>query len=125
MKNKDKYKQFLAEVRGNICSSDAPWEEAVCRGKPCTGCIHRFLEWVDKDCVFISSVERAFLSNINDLYKYIGRDGVGDLWLFENEPRLDDGFFENNGGRFYKLPDFIAEEVNGVERESIHLISEL
>lgn len=125
MKNKDRYKDYIANHAGNMCIYNTPWEEDVCEDKPCMGCIFRFLEWMEKDCVFISSVERAFLSNINDLYKYIGRDGVGDLWLFENEPRLDDGIFENNVGRSYKLPDFIAEEFKGIEKESIYMISEL
>ena len=45
--------------------------------------------------------------------------------MFEKTPRLIDGIFESNDGRIYKFPDFIAGEFNGVERESIHLISEL
>ena len=84
----------------------------------------------------ISKVERDFLTNVSDIYKYIGRDTAGDLWLFENEPKMNDGIFENeprmsdrifenNGGWAYKLPDFIAEEFKGIEIESVYMISEL
>lgn len=125
MKNKDVYNDYIANHQGNMCASRTPWEEDVCRGKGCGGCIFRFLEWLEKDAAIISNVERGFLSNVNDFYNYIGRDAVGDLWLFENEPRMNDGVFENNGGRIYKLPDFIAEEFKGIERERIYMISEL
>lgn len=125
MKNKDMYAEYLAKFNGTICRNGTPWDEVVCRGKPCEGCINRFLEWLEKDCCIISKVERDFLANINDLYNYIGRDIAGDLWLFENEPRLIDGLFENKRGRVYKLPDFIAEEFNGIERETCYMIAEL
>lgn len=125
MKNKDKYNKFLMEFDGIVCSDGTPWNEAVCRGKPCEGCIYRFSKWLDEDCAVISKVERDFLSNVNDLYNYIGRDGVGDLWLLEKTPRLIDGIFESNDGRIYKLPDFIAGEFNDIERETYYMISEL
>lgn len=125
MKNRDKYKNYITTLEGPICDEHTPWHKDVCRGKPCEGCVLRFLKWMEKDAVIISNVERGFLSNVNDLYNYIGRDAAGDLWLFENEPRMNDGVFENNGGRIYKLPDFIAEEFNGIERETFYKISEL
>ena len=126
MKNKDKYKDYIATFKGNLCASDTPWEVDVCRGEPCRGCILRFLKWMEKDYYsIISKVERDFLANVNDLYNYIGRDIAGDLWLFENAPHLNDGVFENNGGRIYKCPDFIAGEFNGIERETYYMIAQL
>ena len=125
MKYKDRYEEFFKEFDGTICRNGTPWEEDICRGKMCSGCLRRFMQWLEKDCCIISKVERDFLSNVNDLYNYIGRDGAGDLWLLEKTPRLIDGIFESNDGRIYKCPDFIAGEFNGIERETYYMISEL
>ena len=126
MKNKDRYEEFFKKFDGTICRNGTPWEEDICRGKMCSGCLLRFLGWLeDEERSIISKVERDLLSNISGVYSFIGRDGAGYLWLFENAPNLCDGIFEINRGRAYKLPDFIAREFNGIERESLHMISEL
>lgn len=125
MKNKELYKDFIAEFEGSICDDGAPWEEYICRGEACKGCVFRFLKWLEKDCEIITNAERDLLSIFNYEYDYIGRDIVGDLWLFECKPQVCDGIFESKGGRIYKCPDFIAGEFNGVERETFYMISEL
>lgn len=123
MKNKEVYKDFIAKHTGNMCAYRTPWEEAVCRGKSCEGCINRFLAWLEQDYMMITPVEREFLANVNDLYNYIGRDANGDLWLYEKPICLNNGVFESNGGRVYKLPDFIAEEFGGIKCETHYNIA--
>lgn len=125
MKNRDVYNNFLSEYVGSLCNSETPWEIDVCRGKPCEGCIHRFVQWLDKDCAIVSNVEHELLLNINPVYIYIGRDAEGDLWLFENEPCLNNGIFDAHGGRVYKLPDFIAVEFDSIKCESFYKIAEI
>ena len=125
MKNSDYYKVFIEKHDGSICADGMPWQEDVCRGNQCKGCIVRFLAWLEQDCAVITRVEMEFLANINDLYTYIGRDANGDLWLYEKPMRLNNGFFENNDGRIYKLPDFIAAEFDGIECGTYYNIATL
>lgn len=126
MKNREYYENFLARYDHNMCSNDAPWQEDICTGHSCVGCIKRLLDWFEQDHEIITQEERGFLANVNDLYEYIGRDGEGDLWLFEKPARVNnDGRFENNGGRIYKLPDFIAEEFDGIKCKTFYIIAVL
>lgn len=123
MKNKEYYKEFLEKYDSSLCGDGAPWDEAVCRGNRCVGCINRFLAWLEQDYMMITPVEREFLANVNDLYNYIGRDANGDLWLYEKPICLNNGIFESNGGRVYKLPGFIAEEFGGIKCETHYNIA--
>lgn len=89
MKNKDKYKKFFSEYE--MYDEDAPWHDAVCRGKECKGCIKRFIEWSEQETLpDLTGLEEEVLRSVAPAFKYIVRDQDRRLFLYYSKPYKKD-----------------------------------
>lgn len=86
MKNKEKYKKIFSEYE--MHAEDAPWHDAVCRGKECKGCIKRFIEWSEQEAhPGLTDLEEKTLKTIRFPFKYIARDKDGKLFAYYGKPK--------------------------------------
>lgn len=103
MKNKEKFKDeivdFVANVDYNIGMAVYKKDNKIysCGDMFCTACLfgddHKTCaqirkKWLDeqyKEPIIISGVEYVILNQINN-YKYIARDGSGNLFLYKEKP---------------------------------------
>lgn len=45
-----------------------------------------------------TEAEQFILKNTSNKYKWIARDETGELWIYEEEPRREDGYYWNVEG---------------------------
>ena len=65
-------------------------EEQECRvGVTCAICKAKWLKAEHKEVIKLSDVERVILENILQKYKWIVRDKIGNLKVFEDKPKKD------------------------------------
>lgn len=100
MKNREKYAEELLNVAcaGNRIAIDKRTMQirgcevfpcGLCLFRDCDGCSKKLAEWAESEyieTVKISKRDRAFLDYIEG-YKYIARDGDGELYVYITKPK--------------------------------------
>lgn len=95
MKNKEKYKKIFSEYE--MHDEDAPWHDAVCRGKECKGCIKRFIEWSEQEATpDLTELEEEILKAIDPVFEFIARDKYGKMFVYRQKPRKMENTWASN-----------------------------
>lgn len=99
MKNREKYKEELLDIAcagKRIAIDKQTMQIRGCEGLSCGNCLFscgdcdtKLAEWTESEYVEpvkISKKDRAFLDYLKD-YKYIARDGDGELYAYITKPK--------------------------------------
>lgn len=100
MKNREKYKEELLDIAcagGKIAIDKRTMQVRSCAWFPCEHCLFngyascdtKLAEWAESEyieTVKISKRDRTFLDYIEG-YKYIARDGDGELYVYITKPK--------------------------------------
>lgn len=90
MKNIEKYYDVLAKQTDFICyANNEILKNKHCGNVPCSECNKKVLNWLNQEYeepIKLTDDEKAILRNLHKKYKWIARDGNGDIYIFPDKP---------------------------------------